>query len=148
MSGWEQYNHWNAVITPKRMTADELQEGFYWATREMSDFKHMKAALSYFWSHGPWPDSNPTITFLQRVGLIYLGLRFFLVRGLSAYGKFLWWAAVQKNTAEFRSIIGDLYAYEVGMSIPASYKNPADKYRALEAERAGTGAPQEEGGTA
>jgi radical SAM superfamily enzyme YgiQ (UPF0313 family) len=130
LQGWHLYNHWNCVLTPKRMTTEELQSGFYWATREMSDFEFIKDCLRHFWSFGPWPN-NPPLKPVERLALLYLGLRFVMVRGCAKYGLFLWWAARQKNAAEFRSIIGDLYGYEIGMTIPRHCKNPADKYRAL-----------------
>jgi Fe-S oxidoreductase len=125
---WEFYNSWACVFTPKKMTAVELQIGSYWASGEISDLKQMRKSLKNFWKHGPWK-TNPPLTIVERIVLIFLGIKLGL-NNLGKYQRFLFWVAMQKNAADFKSIMWTLMRHEIVSQVPIAHiYNPADKYK-------------------
>lgn len=123
---WEFYNAFSCVYTPKKMSATDLQLGYYWAAAEAMTLEHIKKSFANFWKNGPWK-TNPPLKPIERIALIYLGIKLRL-NGLGKYQKFLFWVARQKNAADFRSIVWAMMRHEISTQIPSyTYYNPARK---------------------
>jgi len=71
---WEFYNSWTCVFTPNKLSASELQIGYYWTALNALDMKYLRASLKNFWNKGPWKN-NPSLNLLERVILIFLSIK-------------------------------------------------------------------------
>ena len=120
---WKKYNALKCVFKPAKMTAEELQEGAYWASIQISKMDVFKEHLDYFWSHGPWK-YNPRLKLFERLLLIGMAFKF---RKKPEYKKFLLWAAKQKNAADFNNIVTALLLNDMASQLPDCH-DPALKY--------------------
>ena len=98
---WSHYGSQKCVFAPKKLTALQLESGFYWAAHQLAELSILKEHLKYFWSHGPW-EKNPRLTLSERLLLMYLAMG---LKGNKEYRKFLFWAARQRDAVDAYQIV-------------------------------------------
>jgi len=106
---WDHYNSLTPVFTAKQLSPALIDAGLGWASKQVANIDAIKKQLIHFWSHGPWPHLR-TLTFKERFILTLLSLK--LRKFDPDYGRFLFWAARQKNACDFASIIAAIVLYE------------------------------------
>jgi radical SAM superfamily enzyme YgiQ (UPF0313 family) len=116
------YNNWSCVFTPEKMTARDLYFGSLWVSRQTTELEFMRKQLKYFWRFGPW-EKNPPLKLSERIALIFLSLKLGL-HGLGEYQRFLLWAALQRNAADFKTIIWTLWRREISIFVPNDWEPP------------------------
>jgi radical SAM superfamily enzyme YgiQ (UPF0313 family) len=133
---WECYNSWTCLITPKRMSSLDLQNGFYWLCNQAISIENMKRNVSAFWDISSWADKK-TLTLKERIVLLLICLKL-QTRKEKSYSKFLVWAATRRNAKDVEFIMWCTLRFELNENRPIREPyNPADKRRELAAGRAG-----------
>ncbi|MDR2650062.1 MAG: B12-binding domain-containing radical SAM protein [Clostridiales bacterium] len=120
------YDSWQATFTPRNMTAQELQIGWYWMGTQFTDLDFMWTQMKKYWNYGPWKNI-PVLTLRERLLLIITAIVLGM-HGMFKYQKFLWRAAFYPKTTDFNQLIWNMRRLEMSSNGPA-VRNPADKYR-------------------
>ena len=67
---WSDYDFHNVVFQPKGMTADDLQAGHDWVTRQ---FYHPKRIAKRLWRHSRRPRGLSTLPYVSAINMAYYG---------------------------------------------------------------------------
>lgn len=121
-NNWKNYNALKCVFLPAKMTKDELEEGAYWASLEISKMDNFKRHLEAFWKYGPWK-TNPNISLIERVLLAGMAIKFWKKK---KYRKFLFWVAFNPKAVDFNNIITAIVVNSMAEQLPPSF-NPATR---------------------
>jgi radical SAM superfamily enzyme YgiQ (UPF0313 family) len=128
-ANFDNYNSWQCVFTPKQMTADELQAGFYWLSLQMASMEHSKRAIEKFWENPVW-SNKPRLRLIER--LILLGIAGVKLRGkwYKSYRRYLTWAAFHPKARDFRFVVWFMLRNELaGYAYFTEHYNPAERRR-------------------
>jgi radical SAM superfamily enzyme YgiQ (UPF0313 family) len=106
---WSHYGSLKCLFKPEGLSPEQVEEGSYWASKQVARLDVIKEQLAYFWSQGPWK-SNPRLKFKERMMLRMAGLR---LRYNKEYKDFLFWAARQKNAVDMFQSISAVTFYDM-----------------------------------
>jgi radical SAM superfamily enzyme YgiQ (UPF0313 family) len=128
-TSFENYNSWHCVFTPKQMTADELQAGFYWLSLQMASMEHSKRAIEKFWENPVWRD-KPRLKLAERVILLAIAQVKLRSKWYKQYRRFLTWAAFHPKARDFRFVVWFMLRNELaGYANFTEHYNPAERRR-------------------
>jgi radical SAM superfamily enzyme YgiQ (UPF0313 family) len=127
---WEDYNSWRCVYTPKKMSSEELQAGFFWLGLQTASLDHSKKAIERFWENPAWR-KKPTLRLVERLILIFIAKLRLNGPRFKDYRRFLSWAAFHPKARDFRFIMWFVVRNELASYAAYSeHYNPAEKRRA------------------
>jgi radical SAM superfamily enzyme YgiQ (UPF0313 family) len=112
------YNSWCCVYTPKNVTTAQLYKGLAWIGQSSLDFGFMRKQLQKFWNYGPWKNKR-RMTAGERIMLAAMGIRLLTV-GMPGYANFAFWAAFNRKTKDFKTIVWVMRRHEIAWLMPKS----------------------------